>query len=188
MALALTMEEIILAVALATFARTGLYFLTKYNEKRALGEEIKFENKYIVTGIFAAVLSFFVASISTEPVLALIPNAEQYSANGLFVLILGTAFSINELANKVISSLGIEKILGSNTLRNRFNSLNSALSLSERIRDIDSTEIQPLGQNINIMNGEKYYKCNENGQVSTNMSEGEIFEQEKKRGLNLKRP
>jgi hypothetical protein len=119
MALALSQEEIVLAVAIAIFARTALYFYAAYNEKKALGEQIKFEMKYVTTGIFAGVLSFFIASVSVEPVLAQIPNAEQYSANGLFILILGTAFTVNELANKVISVLGLDKILASNILRGK---------------------------------------------------------------------
>lgn len=136
MALALSQEEIILAVAIAVFARTALYFYAKYNEKKALGENIKFEMKYVTTAIFAGVLSFFVASVSTEPVLALIPNAEQYSANGLFILIIGTAFSINEIANKVISALGVDRIIASNNLREKV--LNAILK--DRRQNIEYSE------------------------------------------------
>lgn len=187
MAYALSQEEIILAVAIAIFARTALYFWAKYNEKKALGEEIKFESKYIGTAIFAAVLSFFVATVSTEPVLALIPNAQQYSANGLFILIIGTAFSINEIANKVISTLGVDRILASNTLRSKFNTLlrlqpEPLLPLSEEIRG-GVTQ----GRNISIKVNDKFYRCIGNT-VDTDMSEEEIAEQEEKLGINLPRP
>lgn len=190
MALALSQEEIVLAVGIAIFARTGLYFYQKYQEKKGLGEEIKFESKYLVTGIFAAVLSFFIASISTEPVLAQIPNAEQYSANGLFILIMGTAFSINEIANKVISALGLDRILASNALRIKFNNLNRILKEPTELEK----DLEVLNGNLNKQSGNILINSNDlkyeyhDGKVNTNMNEEQLQEQELKLGIILPRP
>lgn len=116
--LALQREEIVLAIAIGIFARTVLYFYAKKNENKTLGEPLpKFEMKYVTTAILAGVISFFIASLTVEETIAQIPNAENMSAGYLAIMAAGLAFGSNELVNKVISMIGLDRILASNTLK-----------------------------------------------------------------------
>lgn len=134
--LALKQEEIILAIAIGIFARTVLYFYAKKNENKTLGEQIpKFELKYITTAILAGTVSFFLASLTVDEIMSQIPNAENMSAGYLAIMAAGLAFGSNEAVNKVISMIGLERILASNRVR-------SNVLKSERNNNNDSVIVK----------------------------------------------
>jgi hypothetical protein len=199
MELALQHEELVIAAAIGIFARTVLYFYAKWNEKKSLGEDIKFEYKYLTTGIFAGVVSLFVATLAVDQIIAGIANPEKYSSGFLALLVAGTAFGLNELVNKVISAIGLERIIASNTLRNKFSNL---LNQSQKIRSIDQIELpvvddqhefefnkqQPSKQtNIILKDEGKTYECIDD-EVNTDFTEEDIKRWEGVLGRELPKP